>query len=84
MVKILKQKTKLQLEILLIVLDLADLRVKSIIYLIKYKKSQILNCGYGIGFSILQIINSLNKILKKPIKYKFWPEKKRRYRKSSS
>ena len=63
MVKILKQKTKLQLEILLC-FGFSRLRIKSIIYLIKYKKSQILNCGYGIGFSILQIINSLNKILK--------------------
>ncbi len=71
-----KTKDKTTIRDFIHVLDLADLHVKSIIYLIKYKKSQILNCGYGIGFSILQIINSLNKILKKPIKYKFGPRRK--------
>ena len=35
-----------------------------------------MNCGYGIGFSILQIIDSLNKMLKKPIRYKFGPRRK--------
>jgi UDP-glucose 4-epimerase len=58
------------------VLDLADIHVLAIIYLLKKKKSQILNCGYGKGFSILEIIKSLNKILKKPIKYKIGPRRK--------
>ncbi len=58
------------------VLDLADIHILSIDYLLKKNKSQILNCGYGKGFSVLQILNSFNKLLKKPIKYKIGPRRK--------
>ena len=36
----------------------------------------LINCGYGIGFSVLQIINNFNKILKKKIEYKYGPRRK--------
>ncbi len=71
-----KTKDKTTIRDYIHVLDLADIHIKSISYLLKSKKSQILNCGYGIGFSILQIIDSLNKMLKKPIRYKFGPRRK--------
>ena len=46
------------------VTDLADIHIKSIDYLIKKKKSFTLNCGYGKGYSVLQIANKFKKIKK--------------------
>ena len=43
--------------------DLAQIHNLSAKYLIKDKKSQIFNCGYGNGFSILDVVNSMNFIL---------------------
>ncbi len=58
------------------VLDLTDIHLLSIFYLMKNKTSQVLNCGYGKGFSVLEIVKTLNKILNKPIKYKIGPRRK--------
>ena len=44
--------------------DLANIHIKSLKYLEKNKKSFILNCGYGKGFSVQQIINIFKKIKK--------------------
>ena len=46
------------------VTDLADIHIKSIKYLKENKKSFILNCGYGKGYSVLQIANKFKKIKK--------------------
>lgn len=46
------------------VIDLADIHLKSIEYLKKNKRSFTLNCGYGKGYSVLQIINKFKKIKK--------------------
>ena len=46
------------------VTDLADIHIKGIKYLKENKKSFILNCGYGIGYSVLQIANRFKKIRK--------------------
>ena len=46
------------------VTDLADIHIKGIKYLKEYKKSFILNCGYGKGYSVLQIANKLKKMKK--------------------
>ena len=54
--------------------DLADIHVKSIKYLTKNKKSVLLNCGYGKGYSVQQIIDIFKKI-KKGVKVNY---KKRR------
>jgi len=35
--------------------DLADIHIKGIEYLEKNNKSFVLNCGYGKGYSVLQI-----------------------------
>ncbi len=45
--------------------DLAEIHIKGLNYLIKNKKSFILNCGYGRGYSVLQIVNVLKKINQK-------------------
>ena len=44
--------------------DLTDLHMKGINYLKKNKKSFILNCGYGKGYSVLNIVNEFKKIKK--------------------
>ena len=50
--------------------DLADIHLKGLNYLIKNKKSFILNCGYGKGYSVLQISRRFKKI-KKNLKINF-------------
>ena len=42
--------------------DLADIHVKTAKYLIEKKVSNIFNCGYGKGYSVLEVINAANKI----------------------
>ena len=46
------------------VTDLANIHIKGLNYLIKNKKSFTLNCGYGKGYSVLQIVNKFKKIKK--------------------
>ena len=46
------------------VTDLADIHIKGIKYLKENKKSFILNCGYGKGYSVLQIANKFKKMKK--------------------
>ena len=50
--------------------DLADIHLKSLNY-IHSKPSLLLNCGYGKGFSVLDVINTANKISGDKIDYKF-------------
>lgn len=42
--------------------DLADLHVRSLNYLNNTGKSNILNCGYGTGFSVRQIIETIKTV----------------------
>lgn len=42
--------------------DLADAHVKALDYLIQGGKSQILNCGYGHGFSVKEVISKVKKV----------------------
>jgi len=44
--------------------DLADIHIKGIEYLEKNNKSFVLNCGYGKGYSVLQIVKIFKKIIK--------------------
>ena len=44
--------------------DLANIHIKGIEYLEKNNKSFILNCGYGKGYSVLQIVKIFRKIKK--------------------
>ena len=55
--------------------DLADIHLKSLRYLIKKKRSDIFNCGYGKGYSVKEVIENLEKILKKKIQTKIGPRR---------
>ncbi|MFL2892954.1 MAG: UDP-glucose 4-epimerase GalE [Candidatus Pelagibacter sp.] len=46
------------------VTDLADIHIKGLDYLKKNKKSFVLNCGYGKGYSVEQIVNIFKRIKK--------------------
>ena len=45
--------------------DLADIHLRSYVYLKNKNKSNIFNCGYGIGYSVNEVIECCNKLLKK-------------------
>ena len=47
--------------------DLADIHLKSLNYINKKSKSLVLNCGYGKGYSVLDIVNIFKKMNKKII-----------------
>ena len=47
--------------------DLANIHVKALEYLIKTKKSQIINCGYGKGYSVKEVIKKTKEIVKNDI-----------------
>ena len=49
--------------------DLADIHLKAAAYLIKNQKSTILNCGYGKGYSVKEVIEIANNINDKPIPF---------------
>lgn len=49
------------------VTDLAEIHYLSAKYLIKNNKSKIFNCGYGIGYSVKEVLNNMNKIISKKI-----------------
>lgn len=49
--------------------DLADIHVKAASHLVSNQKSTILNCGYGKGFSVKEVIEIANKINDKPIPF---------------
>ena len=56
--------------------DLVDIHLK-ILEKLKYKhKSIILNCGYGHGYSVLQIINEFEKFSKNKILINYLPKRK--------
>ena len=47
--------------------DLADIHLISTKYLLNNGLSQIFNCGYGKGFSVKQVIEIMNRILKRKL-----------------
>ena len=55
--------------------DLANIHLKSLEFLLKNDKSEIFNCGYGKGYSVKQVINTTNKLIKKKIKYEVGPRR---------
>ena len=55
--------------------DLADIHLKSLEYLLKNNKSEIFNCGYGKGYSIKEVINCLNNLIKTNIKVEIGPRR---------
>ena len=51
--------------------DLADIHLDVAKYLLKNSESNLFNCGYGNGFSVLDVINTAKKISGDKIDYKF-------------
>ena len=56
--------------------DLADIHLKVLFKVSKNDKSIILNCGYGKGFSVLEVVNNFKKFSKNKVLVKF--EKRRK------
>ena len=48
--------------------DLADAHIKALDYLRKGGESQTLNCGYGHGYSVREVIEAVNRVNGSPIK----------------
>ena len=55
--------------------DLADIHLVSAKHLISGGDSNLFNCGYGNGFSVKEVIENLNSILKTKIKVKKGPRR---------
>ncbi len=51
--------------------DLADIHLKIASYLLEKSESNLFNCGYGNGYSVLEVINTANQIYENKISYKF-------------
>ena len=51
--------------------DLADIHVKSLEYLLEKKHSTIMNCGYGKGYSVKQVLDAMNNICKGKLKVEY-------------
>ena len=51
--------------------DLADIHTEIAEYLLEKLETNLFNCGYGNGFSVLDVINAANNIYQNKIIYKF-------------
>ena len=55
--------------------DLADILFEVSKHLVNYKKCEFFNCGYGRGYSVLEVINAANKITGNKIKFEYAPRR---------
>jgi len=62
--------------------DLADIHYRSMKYLLKSNKSNIFNCGYGQGFTVMDAINIAKKLSNKKFKITIGPRRKNDIEKS--
>ena len=51
--------------------DLASIHLEAAKYLLEKKISNIFNCGYGKGYSVLEVINTANQIYGNKIKFEY-------------
>ena len=51
--------------------DLADIHLEVAKYLLEKSKSNLFNCGYGNGYSVLDVVNTANKIYQNKVIFKF-------------
>ena len=58
------------------VTDLAEAHIISAKHIMKNSKSQIFNCGYSKGFSVKDVINEMEKIIKKKFQLKLEKEER--------
>jgi len=56
--------------------DLADAHVLSLNYLLDKKQSLVMNCGYGRGYSVKEILDKVNSIIEKPLNIKIGKRRK--------
>jgi|TARA_X000000368_G_scaffold383233_1_gene340922 UDP-glucose 4-epimerase len=56
--------------------DLAEMHLIAAKDLVNKSETEIFNCGYGVGYSIQDIINTMNKILKSKINFEYGPRRK--------
>ena len=56
--------------------DLADIHIKTLLKINKNNKSIVLNCGYGKGLSVLEVINQFKKFTNRKIKIKYSKRRK--------
>jgi UDP-glucose 4-epimerase len=56
--------------------DISRIHCKLLKIISKKKISYLLNCGYGVGYSVLEIINNFEKFLKIKLKINFLPRRK--------
>ena len=55
--------------------DLAQAHLASLDYLTNHKESQILNCGYGHGYSVKEVIESVKRVTQKDFKVSVGPRR---------
>jgi len=58
------------------VTDLADIHLRILSKVDQNNKSVLLNCGYGKGFSVLEVVNQFKKFSKNKVTVKFKPRRK--------
>jgi len=56
--------------------DLVEMHMIVALHMMKKNETEVYNCGYGIGYSVQDIINTVNKILKKKINFEYGPRRK--------
>lgn len=55
--------------------DLADAHVLAVAYLLSGNGPIALNCGYGRGFTVLEVVGAVSKVLGKPLPYVMAPRR---------
>ncbi len=56
--------------------DIAEMHLIVAEYLIRENKTDVFNCGYGNGYTIKEVVEATNKILKKELKVEYGPRRK--------
>jgi UDP-glucose 4-epimerase len=55
--------------------DLAEMHLIAAKDLMNKSDTEVFNCGYGVGYSVQDIVNTMNKILKDKINYEYGPRR---------
>ncbi|WP_445682554.1 UDP-glucose 4-epimerase GalE [Radicibacter daui] len=55
--------------------DLADAHVLALEYLLKGGESRVMNCGYGHGFSVKEVIAAVEQVIGRPLTKQFGPRR---------
>ncbi len=55
--------------------DLVEMHMLVALHMMKRDETEVYNCGYGVGYSVQDIINAMNKILEKKINFEYGPRR---------